>query len=70
VPSPSRDGVGSREYLRIVFAFQGGASFTTLILDLTTGEPRIGIHVIAFASGANESVVDTPAAQIRVVPTT
>ena len=60
VPSPSQNGVGPSEWLKIDFTLQGGMSFADVIDDLTNGDLRIGIHVIAFESGGSESFVNVP----------
>jgi len=60
VPAPSINGVGPSEWLRIQFILQGGQGFADVIDELTTGELRIGIHVIAFASGGSESFINPP----------
>jgi len=60
VPSPVMNGVGPAEWVKIDFALQGGQSYADVISELTTGELRIGIHVIGFASGGSESFINPP----------
>jgi len=60
VPSPSMNGVGMGEWVMIDFDLQAGQGFADVIDDLTTGDLRIGIHVIAFASGGSESFINLP----------
>jgi hypothetical protein len=60
VPSPAQNGAGPTEWVRINFTLQAGRTFADVIDDLTTGELRIGIHVIGFGSGGSESFVNTP----------
>lgn len=60
VPSPVMNGVGPSEWVMIHFELQDGRTFADVIDDLTTGELRIGIHVIGFASGGSESFVNVP----------
>lgn len=57
-PSPVMNGVQAGERLDVVFALQGGGSFADILDELTTGELRIGMHVIGFASGGSESFVN------------
>jgi hypothetical protein len=60
VPSPVMNGVGPLEWVMIQFTLQGGQSFADVIDELETGELRIGIHVIGFASGGSESFINVP----------
>ncbi len=60
VPSPVINGVGPSQWVKIDFQLQDGRTFADVIGDLTTGELRIGIHVIGFASGGSESFVNVP----------
>jgi hypothetical protein len=60
VPSPVVNGAGPNEWVKIDFTLQGGQSFADVISELTSGELRIGIHVIGFASGGSESFINTP----------
>lgn len=60
VPSPAKNGVGPSEWVKIDFTLQNGMTFADVVEDLTTGDLRIGIHVIAFDSGGSESFVNTP----------
>ena len=60
VPSASKNGVGPSEWLKIQFTLQGGQTFADVIDELETGELRIGIHVIGFASGGSESFINPP----------
>ena len=59
-PAPPINGVGPGEWVTIVFDLMGGGSFADVISELTTGELRIGIHVIAFTSGGSESFINPP----------
>jgi len=60
VPSPAKNGVGPSEWVKIDFTLQGGQTLDHVIAELTSGELRIGIHVIAFASGGSESFLNAP----------
>ena len=60
VPSPSQNGVGPSEWVRINFTLQSGQTFADVLDDLTDGSLRIGIHVIAFGSGGSESFINNP----------
>jgi hypothetical protein len=60
VPSPSINGVGPTEWVRIHFALQGGQTFADVIDELTDGTLRIGIHVIGYGSGGSESFINEP----------
>ncbi|MGH0029483.1 MAG: PEP-CTERM sorting domain-containing protein, partial [Myxococcota bacterium] len=42
------------------FTLQGGQTLADVVTDLTTGDLRIGIHVIGFSSGGSESFINTP----------
>jgi hypothetical protein len=53
-------GVGPDEWVALEFALQGGQTIDDVIAELTTGQLRIGIHVIAFASTGSESFLNTP----------
>ncbi len=59
-PSPSLNGVRPGEWLDVFFTLQGGGTIADILDELTTGELRIGMHVIAFASGGSESFVNNP----------
>lgn len=59
-PSPTVNGAGPTEWVAIDFTLQNGQTFADVISELTTGELRIGIHVIGFAAGASESLINTP----------
>jgi len=59
-PAPSMNGVGPGETVEIIFDLQGGGAFADIIDELTTGELRIGIHVIAFEGGGSESFINVP----------
>jgi hypothetical protein len=54
----SPNGVNPGESLGIVFDLQSGTGYSDVISQLTTGELRIGLHVIAFDSGGSESFVN------------
>lgn len=60
IPAPSMNGVGPSEWVAIDFLLQGGKTFADVLTDLSTGDLRIGLHVIAYASGGSESFVNTP----------
>lgn len=60
VPSPVMNGVGPAEWVKIDFTLQGGQTFADVIDELTTGELRIGVHVIGFQSGGSESLINNP----------
>jgi hypothetical protein len=60
VPSPAVNGAGPTEWVAIEFTLQGGQTFADVISEFTTGELRIGIHVIGFASGGSESFINPP----------
>lgn len=59
-PSPSQNGVRPGEYLDVVFNLQGGGTLADVLAELVTGEIRLGMHVIAFASGGSVSIVNAP----------
>jgi len=58
VPSPVMNGAGPLEWVAIDFTLQGAQTYADVLDDLDTGALRIGIHVIAFASGGSESFVN------------
>jgi hypothetical protein len=60
VPSPAANGAGPMEWVKIDFSLQAGREFGDVIQDLTTGDLRIGIHVIGFAYGGSESFINPP----------
>jgi hypothetical protein len=60
VPSPSLNGVGPGEWVKIDFTLQGGQTLADVLEELASGELRIGLHVIAFASGGSESFINVP----------
>lgn len=60
VPAPSMNGVGPAEWVKIQFTLQGGQTINDVLTELTNGDLRIGIHVIAFESGGSESFINTP----------
>jgi hypothetical protein len=60
VPSPAQNGAGPGEWVKVDFTLQGGQDFDDVVADLTSGDLRIGIHVIGFASGGSESFVNPP----------
>lgn len=59
-PSPSQNGVGPGEYVRIIYDLMNGGTFADVVDELTDGRLRIGIHVIAFESGGSESFINNP----------
>ena len=60
MPSPVKNGVGPGESVAIEFTLQGGQTLQDVIDQLTTGQLRIGLHVIAFDSEGSESFVNRP----------
>jgi hypothetical protein len=60
VPSPSVNGVGPSEWVKIDFTLQGGQTLADVLNELASGQLRIGVHVIAFASGGSESFLNVP----------
>lgn len=60
VPSPVMNGVGPSQWVKIDFTLLSGQELSDVILELTTGDLRIGIHVIGFDSGGSESLINTP----------
>ena len=60
VPAPPANGVNPGDSLGILFDLQTGKTFSDVLADLATGALRIGIHVIAFDSGASESFINDP----------
>jgi hypothetical protein len=61
VPAPSMNGAGPSEWVRIHYTLQGTQTYADVINELTNGDLRIGIHVIAFQSGGSESFINVPA---------
>ena len=59
-PSPSQNGVGPGEFVSIVYNRQLAGTYADVLAELTNGDLRIGIHVIAFASGGSESFINPP----------
>lgn len=53
-------GVNIGESVGITYTLQGAQTFTDVINELTTGQLRIGLHVINFAGGGSESFVNNP----------
>lgn len=60
VPSPVMNGVGPGEWVMVEFTLQAGQTIDDVIAQLASGELRIGIHVIGFASGGSESFINVP----------
>lgn len=60
VPSPSQNGVRPGEWVAIDFSLQGVQTYNDVLSELGDGTLRIGIHVIAFASGGSESFLHVP----------
>lgn len=54
----SRNGVNPNEWLTVVFNLRGGGNYTTVLAELASGEVRVGLHVIDFASGGSESLIN------------
>lgn len=59
-PAVSMTGVGPGEFVAIIFDLQAGGTFGDVIAELADGTLRAGIHVIGFASGGSESLVNVP----------
>jgi len=59
-PPTSSNGVGPGETVAIIFDLQAGGTFADVLAELADGRLRAGIHVIAFASGGSESLVNVP----------
>jgi hypothetical protein len=57
---PPMNGVGPGETLGVIFNLQSGITPADVIAGMNSGELRVGLHVIAFASGGSESFVNTP----------
>jgi hypothetical protein len=60
--SPSQNGIGSGEWLDILFDLKGGNTFADVIADLTSGDMidaalRVGVHVVGYTSEGSESFV-------------
>lgn len=55
---PSANGVGPSEWVKIDFALQSGRTVDDVFAELASGELRIGLRAIAFASGGGESFVN------------
>lgn len=60
VPSAVINGAGPTEWVSIEFTLQNGQTFADVISELTSGELRIGIHVIGFGAGGSESFINPP----------
>jgi hypothetical protein len=60
-PSPAQNGVGSGQWVRIDFSLQDDKTLADVIADLSSGELRIGVRVIAFDSDGGESFINAPA---------
>jgi len=60
IPAPSMNGAGPSEWVKIQYTLQGGQTYADVINELASGDLRIGIHVIAFASGGSESFINVP----------
>ena len=58
-PPPS-NGVGPGETLGVIFDLAGGVTVAQAQAAFASGALRVGIHVIAFASGESESFVNVP----------
>ncbi|MDT8281689.1 MAG: VPLPA-CTERM sorting domain-containing protein [Gammaproteobacteria bacterium] len=58
-PAP-KWGVNIGESVGITYTLQGTQTFADVINELTTGQLRIGLHVINFESGGSESFVNNP----------
>ena len=59
-PPPPGHGVQPEEWLDVTFTLQAGGTYSDVIAELTDGRLRIGMHVIAFASGGSASFVNNP----------
>lgn len=58
-PAPQK-GVSPGESLGVIFELQGGGDVNDILLELTNGDLRIGMHVIDYDSGGSESFVNNP----------
>ncbi len=58
VAAPPYNGVGPGESVGIEFILMDGKTIDDVLMELASGELRIGLHVIAFASGGSESFVN------------
>ena len=58
-PAP-QNGVNPGDTLDVVFNLQGGVTPADVISALNSGALRVGLHVINFASGGSESLVNVP----------
>jgi hypothetical protein len=59
-PPAQPNGVNPGESLGVVFDLQAGKTFNDVLIDLSTGALRIGIHVQGYASGGSEAFVNNP----------
>lgn len=59
-PSPSQNGVGPGEWVKIDFTLQNGQTLADVLDELESGTLRIGVHVIGFASEGGESFLNVP----------
>ena len=60
-PSLPASGVDeSGEVLSVIFDLMGGGTFADVVLELTNGDLRIGLHVQSFADGGSESFINNP----------
>jgi hypothetical protein len=59
-PMTQQNGVNPNESLGVIFNLQAGKTFNDVLIDLSTGALRIGIHVQGYASGGSESFVNNP----------
>ena len=55
----SKNGINSGEWLTIGFNLKPGGTYQSVIDELTTGDLRVGLHVIGLPSGS-ESAVNIP----------
>jgi hypothetical protein len=60
-PPPPQNGVGAGEQLTVTLGIAAGSDFDDVLAALSSGDLRVGLHVIAFESGGSESVVNVPA---------
>ncbi len=58
-PPPSTNGINPGETLGLVFS-GGSVSLSNVLANLNSGDLRVGLHVIAFASGGSEGFVNRP----------
>jgi hypothetical protein len=60
VPPPPTNGVGPGETVGVIFNLTSGMTVAQAQAAFASGALRVGVHVIAFASGGSESLVNVP----------